>query len=187
MISFLKNNKGNLVFVLLLVLIMIPQTRTPIQVFMLRIFSFNPSEISEGKRDILLNYDWELSHIDGETQNFKSSKGKVIVINVWATWCPPCIAEMPSLQNLYNEYKDTVDFYFISQDPQEKLERFMLKNNYTFPVYILQKEAPSQLSPSALPTTYVIAKDGSIIIQKKGAANWDGEIMHGILKRLLKE
>jgi thiol-disulfide isomerase/thioredoxin len=185
--SFLKKNKGNLVFVLLLVLMIIPQTRTPIQVFVQRIFSFNPSEISEEKRDVLHDFDWELSHIDGEIQNLKSSKGKVIVINVWATWCPPCIAEMPSLQSLYTEYQDTVDFYFISQESQEKLDRFMRKNKYTFPVYIPQTDAPEQLFTRALPTTYVIAKDGSVIIQKKGAADWNGEMMHGVLNRLLKE
>ena len=187
MISFLKKNKGNIFFVLLLAIMLVPQTRTPIQVFIQRIFSFSPSEISEEKRVVLRDYNWALSRIDGTSVNLNSSKGKVIVINVWATWCPPCIAEMPSLQELYNTYGASVDFYFISQDPIEKQEIFMQKNAYTFPVYLPQEIAPELLSSNVLPTTYVLARDGSLIIKKTGAADWNATMMHEVLDRLLKE
>ena len=185
--SFLIKNKGNIVFVLLFVLMLVPQTRNPIQVFVQRIFSFNPSEISAEKREGLKDYNWKLLKMTGGLQNLSASEGNVIVINVWATWCPPCLAEMPSLQNLYGKYQDTVDFYFISQESHAKLASFMQKNEYTFPVYTAQSEAPQMLYTTTLPTTYVISKRGAISINKTGAAVWDGAMMHGVLNTLLKE
>lgn len=185
MLLFLKKNKGNFLFVVLLALLFVPQTRIPIQVFVQRIVSFSPSEISEEERETLLDYNWLLSDMEGKTVHLKSSQGNVTIINVWATWCPPCIAEMPSFQKLYERYGEEVDFYFISQDSAEKQVAFMVENGYTFPIYIPQKASPQKLNATALPTTFVIAKNGNILIKKIGAADWNGDTMHSVLERSL--
>lgn len=184
--AFLKKNWGNLLFVVLFVLLLVPQTRTPIQVFFQRLISFSPSEISEKEQSHLDSYNWSMEGLNETSKNLNDDKGKVVLINKWATWCPPCVAEMPSLQKLYDTYGERVSFYFITDEAPEKLHKFMSKNDYDFPVYIAKGSAPEKLNSNSLPTTYVIAKDGRIIMEKVGAADWDSEAVHHTLNRLLE-
>ncbi|MCC8358860.1 TlpA family protein disulfide reductase [Salinimicrobium sediminilitoris] len=185
--EFLKKNWSNILFIILIVLLIIPQTRKPIQVTLNRIIAFSPSKIAADDRETLEDYNWNLTNLQGEPVNFKKSIGEVAVINLWATWCPPCIAEMPSFQKLYNEYGDKVDFYFVSTEDQEKLQRFLDKKNYRLPVYQPLSMAPQKLQSRSLPTTYVISRDGKIAVNKKGSANWNDAGFKDLLDQLLKE
>lgn len=168
-----------------LALLIIPQTRMPIQVFVQRLISFSPSEKAEENRETLEDYNWNLRQLDSEEVNFSQSKGKVSVINFWATWCPPCVAEMPSFQKLYDTYGEDVDFYFVTSEEPEKVNRFMEKNGYTLPIYIQSYKSPKALQSNALPTTYLISKSGEIVIEETGAADWNSKKMRSLLDRLL--
>lgn len=183
--SFFKKNWGNIVFVLVLALFLIPQTGVPIKVFLTRLISFSPSKVSDTEVVTMEDYNWNLKALDDTSINLSQSKGNVILINFWATWCPPCIAEMPSLQALYNEYGDKVDFYFVSSEKPEMLSKFLQKKGYTFPVYIQFQEAPLELQSNALPTTYLISKSGEIIIKETGAADWNSDKTRKIIEELL--
>lgn len=187
MIKFLKKQWSNILFVVFLALLIFPQTRMPIQVFAQRIFSFSPSETSEDKRETLRDYKWPLQTLDSGEINFSRSRGKVAIINFWATWCPPCVAEMPSFQKLYNDYGTNVDFYFVTSEEPERVQRFLTKHNYTFPVYLQQFEAPDQLQSTVLPTTYVISKNGKIAIKETGVADWNSKKTRNLVDRLLSE
>ncbi|GEQ86718.1 hypothetical protein ULMS_22260 [Patiriisocius marinistellae] len=179
--KFFKKHWGNLLFLIVLGLLIIPQTRMPIQVFAQRIISFSPSEISEDERVSVEKYDWELETNNGIIKNLSESKGNVALINLWATWCPPCVAEMPSMQRLYNDYGDRVDFYFISAEKPAKIKKFMKDKGYTFPVFIQTQKAPEVFSSQALPTTYVVSKKGEILIEKVGAASWNSKKVRALL------
>lgn len=179
--KYLKKHWGNIIFLLVLGLVLIPQTRMPIQVFVQRIFSFSPSEISEDQRIVVEDYNWKLETLDGNFKNLSESKNRVLLINLWATWCPPCIAEMPSLQRLYDDYGDRVDFYFISAEKPEKLKKFMKEKGYTFPVFIQKQEAPLDFNSNSLPTTYLLSKNGELLIEKVGAAAWDNDAVKKLL------
>ncbi len=185
--SFLYKNKGTLIAIAFVVLLFIPQTGMPIRAFFHKIFSFSPSEISENERETVTDYNWDLITLDSESANLSASKGKVVLINFWATWCPPCVAEMPSLQNLYNEYGDQVDFYFVSAEETAKLNGFMKQNEYDFPVYLQRFSEPLAIKTTSLPTTYVISKSGKIVMKKTGAAEWDSAAVKKTLDRLLQE
>jgi len=187
MVKFIKKNWQNVLWGTLIVLLFIPQTGFPIKVFFNRLLSFSPSEVTEDNRASLSTYNWSLYDLNANGVNFDSAKGKVTVVNSWATWCPPCVAEMPSLQRLYDAYGDRVAFYFVSNETPEKLHRFMNKKGYDFPVYISKGMAPENLSSNSLPTTYVISKQGKILIEKTGAADWDTESTKKLLDRLLAE
>ncbi len=165
----------------------IPQTRMPIQVFVQRLISFSPSETKQEDRELLEDYNWSLTQLNAGEVNFSQSKGKLTLVNFWATWCPPCVAEMPSLQNLYNEYGDRVDFYFVTSEKPEKVNTFMAKNNYSLPTYLQQYEAPETLQSRALPTTYLISKSGEIIINETGAADWNSKKMRALLDEHLAD
>tara|TARA_R110002072_G_scaffold302938_2_gene490092 strand:+ start:5663 stop:6247 length:585 start_codon:yes stop_codon:yes gene_type:complete len=186
-LSFLKKHKSNILFGLVILLLIIPQTRMPIQVFVQRIIAFSPSTISEEKRETIQDYSWRLRDLNGTSNTMEDSKNQVIIVNLWATWCPPCIAEMPSFQELYNDFGDRVDFYFVSNEKSETLHRFMEKHSYKFPVYQPLEEAPAKLNSNALPTTYVINKKGEIIIKKTGVADWNSLKMRALLNELIAE
>ena len=111
----------------------------------------------------------------------------MVFINYWATWCPPCIAEMPDLEKLYQRYQDQVDFYFVTNDDPEKVRSFMNKHEYTFPIYFSTGKKPKNLSSDSLPTTYVIAKDGKIVFDKTGTANWNSDRFTTVLDHLIAE
>ncbi|MGO2294674.1 TlpA family protein disulfide reductase [Psychroflexus halocasei] len=183
--SFLKKHWSNILFGLFVILLIIPQTRTPIQVFINKIISFSPSEISEDDRESLKTYNWVLMNERGEDINFNQSKDKVVIINYWATWCAPCIAEMPSLQELYTEFKDDVDFYFVTNDDPQKVNTFMSKNDYDMPSYRQRSQAPQILQSSSLPTTYMISKKGEIIMKKIGSANWSSDKVKNTIRENL--
>lgn len=174
----------NILFLIVLALFIIPQTRKPIQVTINRVFSFSPDTIDEKDQPQLTDYNWHLQGLNGKQINFMQSQNKTVVLNFWATWCPPCVAEMPSLQSLYNDYYDQVDFYFVSNEKQGVIYKFLSKNDYQLPVYKALAQQPKPLQASSLPTTYIIDKNGNIHVQKVGAADWNTEKVRKLLDDL---
>lgn len=86
--NFIKKYGSNLLFVCFIILLMLPQTRMPIQVFLQRTISLSPSEILKEDRNVLKSYTWNLIDTSSKSLNLNQSKGNVILINYWATWCP---------------------------------------------------------------------------------------------------
>ncbi|HET7361431.1 MAG TPA: TlpA disulfide reductase family protein [Salinimicrobium sp.] len=185
--KFLKKNWGNIILLLIIALLIFPQTRKPIQVAFSRLIAFAPSKVATENRKILDDYTWDLYNLKGEKFNLKAAKGDVAVVNLWATWCPPCIAEMPSFQKLYEDYGEKVQFYFVSSEETSKLEDFIIKNSYTLPVFRPGSVAPEVLRSKILPTTYVISGAGEIVVHKKGPADWNDPGFRELLDKLLLE
>lgn len=185
--KFLKKNWSNILFILFIALLIIPQTRKPIQVTLNRLIAFSPSEVAPEKRETIDSYNWLLADMEGQRHNFRETEGKVAIVNLWATWCPPCIAEMPSFQKLYEQYGDKVNFYFVSTEEEGKLKQFLEKKNYNLPVYQPLTMAPQKLQSRSLPTTYVISRSGKIAVNKKGTANWNDSGFKELLDQLLAE
>ncbi|WP_226294267.1 TlpA family protein disulfide reductase [Aquimarina algicola] len=155
------------------------------QIFLTRIFSFSPGVVEVDDRTQVKSYDWKLHGVNTESINFNEAKNKVILVNYWATWCPPCIAEMPSLQELYNDYKDDVVFLFVTTDDDPELNKFMKNKNYNYPIYRSLSEAPKPFDGTSLPTTYLIDKNGTIVIDKIGAADWNSNKVRKTIDDLL--
>lgn len=185
--NIIKKHGSNILFGLVILLLIIPQTRMPIQVFIQDLLAFSPSENAPEDRELLQDYNWELISINTKEKNLQQSKNKVVIINLWATWCPSCIAEMPDLQSLYTHYKDEVDFYFISNENSHVLQKYLDKKGYKLPVYQPLSPAPKLLESNSLPTTFLISKKGDIHIKKIGAANWNSSSVHELLDRLIQE
>ncbi|MBA5628752.1 TlpA family protein disulfide reductase [Moheibacter lacus] len=135
--------------------------------------------------------DWQinlLGYNGFSDTNLEAMKGKVILINFWGTWCGPCVAEMPSMQNLYDAKKKEVNFLFISRgDKPEKIKSFLEKTNYNFPVYEIANKPSKDFIPNTLPTTYVINKNGEIVFVEKGMADWNAPEVHAMLDKLISE
>ncbi|WP_053990264.1 TlpA disulfide reductase family protein [Mangrovimonas sp. TPBH4] len=172
-----RNKLGNIIFGLMIVLLIIPQTRKPIQIGIHKMLGvFSPSEIKKEERLTLSSYDWQLMGEDDKVMYFDTLKGKVVIINFWATWCPPCIAEMPDFENLYQQFKNNkeVVFLFVTSDKKEAVKSFKEKHDFSFPVYRPMNSYPVELEHETIPRTFFIGREGEIAIDKSGVANWDG-------------
>ncbi|MBY5958447.1 TlpA family protein disulfide reductase [Membranicola marinus] len=119
-----------------------------------------------------LNFD--LVNEAGETVSMKSFEGKVIFMNIWATWCPPCIAEMPSIQSLYDEVDGPdVEFVMLSVDDDfQKAIDYRKRKGYDFNIYRVKSGLPRMYHSSAIPTTYIIGANGNLEMTHKGMANY---------------
>ncbi|MBZ4675789.1 MAG: redoxin [Anaerophaga sp.] len=174
-------------FMAFVIVMLFPGTRKPVSVFLIRQTLFSPSETD--KVVFLSENDWQLSLTrTGEQKelNLENFKGKPLFVNFWATWCPPCVAEMPSIQRLYDEYKDKVAFLLISNENAAVINRFIEKNEYSMPVYSLLSNVPAVFETSTIPSTYLVSPSGRLLISKTGAAKWDSPKIKKILNQLLQ-
>lgn len=143
------------------------------------------------KTDNLLSeraYDWQLISADGSIHNFAEERDKVIFLNFWATWCAPCLREIPDIQKLYDDYGKKVHFLLVTEEGPEKVNLFVEKTGYTLPIYITEKaDIPEEITSKSLPTTYIIDASGKIIRAETGAANWNSIGVRKLLESLVKE
>jgi thiol-disulfide isomerase/thioredoxin len=106
----------------------------------------------------------------------ESLKGKVVFINFWATWCPPCLAELPSIQNLYNRFKNDNRVVFIMADMDHKINEstnFLLNRSIDLPVYSPHSIPDQKIYDGTLPTTLILDKEGMTILRHSGIGRYD--------------
>ncbi|RTR31041.1 redoxin domain-containing protein [Robertmurraya yapensis] len=118
---------------------------------------------------------FELTTLDGEKITSEDLKGKRVLLNFWATWCPPCKEEMPDMQKLYEEYKDE-DVVVVgvnvtsTEKNREDVEKFVKEYQLTFPILMDEiGEVTHQFEILSFPTTYFIDSDGVIRSKVIGA------------------
>ncbi len=131
--------------------------------------------------------EFYFSDRNSSVSSLKEFEGKVVFLNIWATWCPPCIAEMPSIQALYEDIKDNTNiaFVLVSMDEDfDKAKAFMEKREYDLPIYHYRTKAPGTYQSTVIPTTYVISADGKLALEKRGLAKYDTDEFKDFLNSL---
>ena len=120
--------------------------------------------------------DFSVTDLNGKSKNIKEFRGKTVMLNFWATWCPPCRAEMPSMEKLWNKSKNknfVIIAVSVDQSPTSKVAEFIKTNKYTFPVF---HDANGKLAEMflirSIPTTYIVDKSGVILSKTMGAEDW---------------
>lgn len=132
--------------------------------------------------------DFSLTDISGKIFSFSSMKGKVVLLNFWATWCPPCKAEMPSMNRLYTSMKARgLEVIAVSSDSSlSSIKDFIAKTRIDFLVLHDEKKAVSmQYKVFSMPTTFLIDRNGTIVQKFYGEYDWtDPEVKKQIEKLL---
>lgn len=131
------------------------------------------------------DYNFSVKDLKGNIVSFDQYKGKVVFINLWATWCGPCKAEMPGIQSLSEKLKGVpVEFVILSVDKEAalpKVNTYLEKNQFTFPVFMPQGYLPEEMQVPSIPTTFVISKEGKILMKEVGTRNYDTKKMINFL------
>lgn len=116
-------------------------------------------------------------------------KGQLILVNFWATWCSPCLTEMPALNRLYLKYKDQgFALLAVNTDSHEtkRISTIVRKLKLDFPILLDEKgEVSKQFNVSGMPASYLISRDQQLIAYIEGARDWDGEAAHRLVEQLL--
>jgi peroxiredoxin len=154
--------------------------------------------VSFGKSPELVSYtkigdsipSFSLATLEGTTFNIEEMKGKVVLVNFWATWCAPCLVEMPKLESeVWQKYKGA-DFAMIAiarEQGIQEIKTFQEKHKFTFPLGPdLNRAIYSKFSNAGIPRNYLINRQGQIIYQSQGYSPKDFKELIAILEKELK-
>jgi thiol-disulfide isomerase/thioredoxin len=174
-------------FVILILLLLIPATRKETAAMLIRWTSFPASNLDSEEQYAISesSNNWILTNLNGEQITFRELNAKPVFLNVWATWCPPCIAELPGIEDLYDQYGDDVSFVLVSNEDPEIVKAFARRKGYESLPFFYAKYAPQDFQSQSIPATFVIDGQGRVLLEKKGAARWNSARTRKLLDDLI--
>jgi thiol-disulfide isomerase/thioredoxin len=186
-LMFSKKNLFNVLFIALIaIIIFVPSTKAFVIRGLMEIGLFKPNTAQKAKNNIDLSAI-KFKASDGKILSLSALKGKIIFVNVWATWCPPCVAEMPSINQLYQKYKQDPNIAFVMVDADgdfNKSQAFMARKKYNMPLYTFYSTLPPNLLGQSIPTTFVFDKQGRLAFREEGAANYSSKKFINFIEEL---
>jgi len=135
--------------------------------------------------------DFTLKNLDGREVSLSDYRGQVVLINLWASWCPPCRREMPSMQALYDRFSRD-DFTILAvaapnppRETREKIETFVSDGGFTFPILLdTSRSVYSNYGTGSVPTTWIVSPEGNLSARLVGARDWTEEEIVAALEEL---
>jgi thiol-disulfide isomerase/thioredoxin len=182
-----KTTIQNIALIAFFALLLFTPLGTFVKVQISRLLAFSPTTIEATEQKKLSTYQWQLVDKNGNKVLLEEFKGKIVFINFWATWCPPCIAEMPSMQKLYDDYQDKIVFLFVTTDSFEKANSFLGKENLNLPIFQSVSNPPLEMESSTIPATYLVDQQMNVVVAKIGAADWNSDSFREKLDDMLKK
>lgn len=144
---------------------------------------FSPPEIPIERKVTL---DWKIQNVDGrEFVLSDQCDNELLFLNFWATWCPPCVGEMPSIEKLYHRFKERIVFVCISNEEIKTIKHFGKKKGYTFPMYHIEGKPPEEFETNGIPATFIVSREQKIVLKHVGGADWAHESVINFLEGLL--
>jgi thiol-disulfide isomerase/thioredoxin len=151
---------------------------------------FVDARTEEGKAESF-DYNFSIKDLQGNKHSFSEYKGKVVFLNLWATWCGPCRAEMAGIQKLYASMNsDSVSFVMLSIDrdkDKEKVVKYVRDKEFAFPVFLPSGYLSEQLNVPSIPTTFIIGKDGALVAKEVGTTNFNTPKFKKFLQKLASD
>ena len=130
----------------------------------------------------------QFSDLENNIFTIQNFKGKNLFINYWATWCNPCLAEMPYMAELYENYKDEEDiiFLYLSREKLETIKNYIPKDEslQQLPIYKIITD-DEFFATSGIPTTFIVNSDGEVIVKDLGSAFWNDESVFTFIDNLI--
>lgn len=127
---------------------------------------------------------WELRTLRGEPFRLGDLRGRPVFVNLWATWCPPCVAELASIDRLAAELGDAVTFLLVSPEEEEVVRDFARRQDLGVEPVLEGTMAPEDLGLEALPHTVILDASGALVLQHRGAADWSTPEVRDLLRGL---
>ncbi len=185
--NYIKKNWFNILFVgFLLTIIFNVNAKSWLLQQLVSTGLFN-AEIKDAKKDLPEAAVFSFADSNGIVTSTATLKGKVVFVNFWASWCPPCRAEMASLNKLYLKLRNdkNVIFLFINEDEDPaKGINYLHEKQLAIPFYNQQGSIPDQIFSGTLPTTVVINKEGKVVLKHEGIAGYNTDTFIRQLKEL---
>lgn len=190
--EYIKNYWLNgLMIIILALLLLVPDTKVWVLQRLLDIGLFRATahkEIPSKNTDTSM-VQLYFTDANNKITGTNDLRGKVVFINYWATWCPPCRAEMPSINSLYLKLSNDDRFVFIIADADGNLlnsGEFMRANNFSLPLYKPYGEIKTEVFSGTLPTTIIMDPEGHIVNRNEGIENYNTGEMLAYLKSFFK-
>ena len=131
---------------------------------------------------------WRLRTLNGREMALGDTRGRPVVLNLWATWCPPCVEELASIDRLAERVADAgVEFLLVTPEDEAPVRDFLARRRVDLPVYLEETLAPEALGVIVLPTTFILDARGAIRLHHRGAAEWDTPEVEAFLRALSAE
>lgn len=175
------------VFLALIVMLLTPGGRLTFRTWVLATGLLSGVSQNESVRLSPEVYKWQLQDQNGGLHSFAEYRGKPIFLNFWATWCGPCVAEMPSIAKLIELRSKDVAFLLVTNENPEKVKSFLKNRNWSFPVYFPTTEVPDVFQTTSIPTTMLISKTGTVKHRSSGMTKWDGGPGISFIDELIEE
>ncbi len=144
-------------------------------------------ESTENLQDYAKEYQFNLAGIDGRIYSLKDYKGRVVIIDFWATWCPPCRSAIPYLCEIYNEYKNMgLVVLGISCDTEiEALREFVAEKDVPYPILMVDEDVKQMYKITAIPALFLFDKQGRLVYNKVGFSEEKMQELRSLVQRLL--
>jgi thiol-disulfide isomerase/thioredoxin len=196
MSTWLRKNRGELLFFAAFAVVMTTDLRQPVLSTLQRgllatgLWRATPPRSEAPRVQFASNRTYPLSlpllTLDGRPANLEQFRGKVVLVNLWASWCPPCLAEMPGLQALYQKVDTSkVAFVLISLDESQNKARALLKRkHYTMPVFFPAAGLPAPFNSPSIPYTIILTPQGWVADRHSGMADYDTPEFKAALEKL---
>jgi thiol-disulfide isomerase/thioredoxin len=147
----------------------------------------NPKDMDVTLVDFDVNL-LQFEDLNGSQFSLRDFKGKTLFINYWATWCNPCLAEMPSMVELYNQYKDNQDivFLYLSKENRNTIIDYLPKDETLSQLPLYKIISDDELfSTRGIPTTFIVDSSGEVVVKDVGSAIWNDQSVIDYLNNIL--
>lgn len=188
---WIRKNRSTVIMIAVFILLWgSPDAKAWVMRQMISTGLFNSKIEEKTEESSLLPPNLSVKNENGEITETSQLRGKVVFINFWASWCPPCRAEFPSVQKFYDAYKTNQNLVFLTVNLDEELilgKNYLQKEKFSIPFLVPDSSIPKELYSGSLPTTVILDKTGKIRMHHSGMADYSKDSFYKEIETLLKE
>lgn len=188
---WIRKNWSTVIMIAVLILLWVnPDAKAWVMRQMISTGLFNSKIEEKTEESSLVPPNFSVKNENGEITETSQLRGKVVFINFWASWCPPCRAEFPSVQKFYDTYKTNQNLVFLTVNLDDELilgKNYLQKEKFTIPFLVPNSSIPKELYNGSIPTTIVLDKTGKIRMHHSGMADYSKDSFYQEIEQLLKE